>query len=575
MCKDVMGGFLQMLSVFLALYGLRQETQITFILSWGILNFCQAVVDVGSTSMHLINAVVMPRWPQIVAVVLAPCSELLAVKLAYELFREHERHGGMFVPLFGDDGLPFANYYGAGAAPAAVPAAAPTSFWESSAPAQHLVVAGGQDRNVSEILSGNFTLVSQNHGNPVYKKDVQVKGQDVMLYYWDGRDGHLVGWWFSPKVGADRDWAYNPSKDANPPGKGWKVPCDCPVDDTFAISYPKAAAAATSWLGWKKQTPGSLVVSGGEAAGIVGEILRGSYTLTDAENHEKPVYKKDFQVSGLDVRLYYWDDRSGPDSCGWRFSPTVGDDQSWAQNQSKDRTPPLTGWKVPCDGPVDTTFKISFPPGWEVAGTPGTAEALDVKPGDSVLAYWPESRQWFPAKIVTAVPGNQVTVSWDADGSQTTCDIRYIRKVAPAATTPVGGSWFSSLRGAAAAASPSQAPKALVVAGGLNEEAAHALRGSYRITEKNHGKPVYKKDVQVLGEDVMLYYWDDRDGLEQRGWWLSRTVGNQDPTKDFAYNPSKEHNPPSTGWKVPCEHPVDNSFTISYPEHAGSASAAG
>ena len=29
------------------------------------------------------------------------------------------------------------------------------------------------------------------------------------------------------------------------------------------------------------------------------------------------------QVNGLDVMLYFWDDRDGPDFCGWWFGPKV------------------------------------------------------------------------------------------------------------------------------------------------------------------------------------------------------------------------------------------------------------
>ena len=27
------------------------------------------------------------------------------------------------------------------------------------------------------------------------------------------------------------------------------------------------------------------------------------------------------KVNGLDVMLYFWDDRDGPDFCGWWFGP--------------------------------------------------------------------------------------------------------------------------------------------------------------------------------------------------------------------------------------------------------------
>eukprot|EP00418_Pyrodinium_bahamense_P090414 CAMPEP_0179035354 /NCGR_PEP_ID=MMETSP0796-20121207/13068_1 /TAXON_ID=73915 /ORGANISM="Pyrodinium bahamense, Strain pbaha01" /LENGTH=1161 /DNA_ID=CAMNT_0020731625 /DNA_START=58 /DNA_END=3543 /DNA_ORIENTATION=+ len=96
--------------------------------------------------------------------------------------------------------------------------------------------------------------------------------------------------------------------------------------------------------------------------GTVGSIVRGTYTLS-AENHGKAAYKKDAQVNGLDVMLYFWDERDGPSFCGWWFGPKIGGDQVWAYHPSRTATtPPKTGWKVPYDGPVDPTFVVSARP---------------------------------------------------------------------------------------------------------------------------------------------------------------------------------------------------------------------
>merc|ERR1719236_399894 len=104
---------------------------------------------------------------------------------------------------------------------------------------------------------------------------------------------------------------------------------------------------------------GNIVLQvGGCQNGTVGTIVRGNYALA-AENHGKPVYKKDQQVNGLDVLIYFWDDRDGPNFGGWWFGPKVGGDQVWAYNQEKSSmTPPPQGWKVPYDGPVDPTFQV-------------------------------------------------------------------------------------------------------------------------------------------------------------------------------------------------------------------------
>eukprot|EP00913_Durusdinium_trenchii_P031989 g29962.t1 len=92
------------------------------------------------------------------------------------------------------------------------------------------------------IVRGNFTANGQNHGRPTYRKDQQVNGLDVMLYYWDERDGPNFAGWFGPKVGGDQVWAYHPSRSAmTPPLRGWKVPYDGPVDDSFVIGAASTA----------------------------------------------------------------------------------------------------------------------------------------------------------------------------------------------------------------------------------------------------------------------------------------------------------------------------------------------
>merc|ERR1712066_849785 len=111
----------------------------------------------------------------------------------------------------------------------------------------------------------------------------------------------------------------------------------------------------------------TLVVTGCTHA-TVGGIVRGTYQL-EGENHGKPTYKKDGQVNGLDVMTYYWDERDGPGFCGWWFGPKVGGDQVWAYHSEKNASmPPQTGWKVPYDGPVDSTFVISVKPKAGAAG---------------------------------------------------------------------------------------------------------------------------------------------------------------------------------------------------------------
>jgi len=101
-----------------------------------------------------------------------------------------------------------------------------------------LEVTGCTHQTVGDIVRGSFTLHSDNHTKPVYKKNVQVNNLDVMLYFWDERDGpNFCGWWFGPKVGGDQVWAYHPDKAATtPPNTGWRVPYDGPIDSSFVIA---------------------------------------------------------------------------------------------------------------------------------------------------------------------------------------------------------------------------------------------------------------------------------------------------------------------------------------------------
>ncbi|CAK9018363.1 Reticulocyte-binding protein 2 homolog a [Durusdinium trenchii] len=100
----------------------------------------------------------------------------------------------------------------------------------------------------------------------------------------------------------------------------------------------------------------------------------------------------------------------------------------------------------------------------------------------------------------------------------------------------------------------------LSVTGCTHTTVGGIVRGNFTANGQNHGRPTYKKDAQVNGLDV-LYYWDDRDGASFCGWWFGPKVGGD---QVWAYHPSSTAmTPPKTGWKVPYDGPVDNSFLIS------------
>lgn len=112
-----------------------------------------------------------------------------------------------------------------------------------------IVVSGCTHNTVGPTIRGTYVRSGDNHGKPTYKRDSQVNGLDVMMYFWDERDGPAFsGWWFGPMIGGDQVWAYHPSKQCtSAPKSGWKVPYDGPVDATLLITGKQAAASQSSW----------------------------------------------------------------------------------------------------------------------------------------------------------------------------------------------------------------------------------------------------------------------------------------------------------------------------------------
>eukprot|EP00930_Biecheleria_cincta_P061793 TRINITY_DN47345_c0_g1_i1.p1 TRINITY_DN47345_c0_g1~~TRINITY_DN47345_c0_g1_i1.p1 ORF type:complete len:317 (-),score=61.88 TRINITY_DN47345_c0_g1_i1:134-1042(-) len=105
---------------------------------------------------------------------------------------------------------------------------------QRSAPLQ---VIGGSDAAVAYMVTGTFYQVSQNHGRPVYRKEMKVGGLEILCYFWDARDGPtLHGWWFGPAIGGDTVWAHQPSDAMLPPLDGWKVPYHGSVDPAFTVT---------------------------------------------------------------------------------------------------------------------------------------------------------------------------------------------------------------------------------------------------------------------------------------------------------------------------------------------------
>lgn len=79
------------------------------------------------------------------------------------------------------------------------------------------------------------------------------------------------------------------------------------------------------------------------------------------------------------------------------------------------------------------------------------------------------------------------------------------------------------------------------------------LNGIYAVKDDNHHKPVYvietpKNAGPNSSDSAVIYYWDDRDGRENNGWWVAPFVAAEEV---WAYNPLASKTPPTTGWRVP------------------------
>merc|ERR1712060_574076 len=57
----------------------------------------------------------------------------------------------------------------------------------------------------------------------------------------------------------------------------------------------------------------------------------------------------------------------------------------------------------------------------------------------------------------------------------------------------------------------------------------------------------------------LIYFWDARDGAGLSGWWFGPKVGGD---QVWAVCNEDAKSPPTAGWKVPCNGPVDKTFII-------------
>eukprot|EP00405_Crypthecodinium_cohnii_P033763 CAMPEP_0206532428 /NCGR_PEP_ID=MMETSP0325_2-20121206/4372_1 /ASSEMBLY_ACC=CAM_ASM_000347 /TAXON_ID=2866 /ORGANISM="Crypthecodinium cohnii, Strain Seligo" /LENGTH=1013 /DNA_ID=CAMNT_0054028895 /DNA_START=93 /DNA_END=3130 /DNA_ORIENTATION=- len=100
-----------------------------------------------------------------------------------------------------------------------------------------LRVSGCTDASFRAVIEGNYASTGSNHNKPVWKK--KGAGDDeVIIYYWDGRDGEEMGWWFGPSIGNQLVWAFHKDTSGDlAPKSGWRVPYDGPLDKSLRVTY--------------------------------------------------------------------------------------------------------------------------------------------------------------------------------------------------------------------------------------------------------------------------------------------------------------------------------------------------
>mmetsp|Transcript_35412 Transcript_35412/g.79953 ORF Transcript_35412/g.79953 Transcript_35412/m.79953 type:complete len:177 (-) Transcript_35412:131-661(-) len=109
---DVVGGFLNGLTIALGWYAWRQHMNVTIVSVWGIVNAVQMVMDITSGVLTLIFRVLSFQLFEAALIVLCPVSEFIGVFVAWEVFRHHDLRGGDLMPVFKeavDDAKPLLN----------------------------------------------------------------------------------------------------------------------------------------------------------------------------------------------------------------------------------------------------------------------------------------------------------------------------------------------------------------------------------------------------------------------------------------------------------------------------------
>jgi len=170
---------------------------------------------------------------------------------------------------------------------------------------QHFLRVGGcGDKTIADIITGDYHPYSSNHGKPVYKKEATTRTIEVLIYFWDDRDGpELCGWWFGPNVGGEQVWAYHPSRSAaTPPAGEWNVPHDGQIDPAFSVKAQRLPAGTKRPFADEGASgPRASEEAQGDEKKHDAEDQKAKQERAQAKQRARPVEKADEPKKGGDV----------------------------------------------------------------------------------------------------------------------------------------------------------------------------------------------------------------------------------------------------------------------------------
>eukprot|EP00927_Polykrikos_kofoidii_P022008 TRINITY_DN20667_c0_g1_i1.p1 TRINITY_DN20667_c0_g1~~TRINITY_DN20667_c0_g1_i1.p1 ORF type:complete len:2068 (-),score=493.97 TRINITY_DN20667_c0_g1_i1:213-6416(-) len=184
----------------------------------------------------------------------------------------------------------------------------------------------------------------------------------------------------APRAGSSPGEPRQPS--TAPPAPGTKKPSDSSGGGAFAgqAEGPKQSKPATAQSGKGSDKDAvAFVVSTASAKDEIGiQTLVGDYAERGL-NHERKYFQKVQKIPGhehIQVFLYYWDSRDGPEFSGWWFGDQLGGSQVWARSPSHGQSPPRVGWRIPWDSPKAETglLLVDAAKKQSPAGQPGSNE---------------------------------------------------------------------------------------------------------------------------------------------------------------------------------------------------------